>query len=52
MILIMTVMMNLSFSDRAGTYHFGVVSVSDIPDDASGNEVWTLKANGFENPIL
>jgi hypothetical protein len=42
----------LIFSDRAGTYHFGVVSVSDIPDDASGNEVWSLKAHGFEDPIL
>jgi hypothetical protein len=42
----------LIFSDRAGTYHFGVVSVSEIPNDASGNEVWTLKASGFNDPVL
>jgi hypothetical protein len=39
----------LIFSDRAGTYHYGVVSVSDIPDDASGNEVWTLEASGKDD---
>jgi hypothetical protein len=42
----------LIFSDRAGTYHYGVVSVSDIPDEGTGAEVWTLEASGFENATL
>jgi hypothetical protein len=36
----------LIFADRAGTYFYGVVSVSDIPDNASGTETWSLESSG------
>jgi hypothetical protein len=42
----------LVFCDRAGTYHYGVVSVSDIPDNASGTEVWELEASGKDDGVL
>ena len=35
------------FSDRAVDWHFGVLSVNDIPNDASGLEQWTVEASGF-----
>lgn len=43
------------FVDRAaasGDWHFGVVSVDDIPDDGSGLETWTVEANGLGDFIL
>ncbi|MCD6099095.1 MAG: T9SS type A sorting domain-containing protein [Candidatus Marinimicrobia bacterium] len=39
------------FSDRKGNnggYYFGVVSVSDIPDNGDGSETWTLEASGLD----
>lgn len=38
----------LSFCDRSSspTYHFGVVSVSDIPDNGDASETWTLEHSG------
>lgn len=35
----------LIFCDRAMTYKFGVVSVTTIPDNGDGSEVWTLEAS-------
>ncbi len=35
------------FSDRAVDWHYGVLSVNDIPNDASGLEQWTVKSSGF-----
>ncbi len=37
----------LIFADRQGTYKFGVISVSDIPDNGDGSETWTLDASGL-----
>lgn len=38
----------LIFCDRGSSeWHFGVVSVNDIPDDGSGLETWTIEANGL-----
>jgi hypothetical protein len=42
----------LVFSDRAADYHYGIVSVDDIPDFGGGTETWTLKASGVDDPIL
>ncbi len=39
------------FADRrSGTddYHFGVISVSDVPDFADGTEEWFIEANGID----
>ncbi|MGA9291824.1 MAG: FG-GAP-like repeat-containing protein [Ignavibacteriaceae bacterium] len=36
----------LIFCDRGGDYHFGVLSVDNIPDLGDGSETWTLEANG------
>lgn len=39
----------LIFCDRASSttgYRFGVVNVSDIPNNGNGSETWTLKASG------
>ncbi len=43
------------FADRragTGDYHFGVISVSDVPDFADGTEVWNIEANGIDFPNL
>ena len=37
----------LIFCDRKDSYRFGVVSVSDIPDNADGSETWKLDASGL-----
>jgi hypothetical protein len=45
----------LLFADRAaasGGYHYGVVSVDDIPDFGGGTETWTLEASGLGDEIL
>lgn len=37
------------FADRAGAtggYYFGVISVSNIPDNGDGSETWTLETSG------
>jgi len=39
----------LVFADRQSNYRFGIVSVSTIPDNGDGSEVWTLKASGLGN---
>jgi len=36
----------LIFCDRAGTWHIGVVSVDDIPDNGGGLETWTTEFAG------
>ncbi|MCJ7552794.1 MAG: VCBS repeat-containing protein, partial [Ignavibacteriaceae bacterium] len=43
------------FADRragTGDYHFGVISVSDVPDFADGTEDWTIEAKGLDFPSL
>ncbi|MDA3861171.1 MAG: T9SS type A sorting domain-containing protein, partial [Melioribacteraceae bacterium] len=41
----------LCFADRVSTYAYGVISVSDIPDNGDGSETWTLETSGFEKNI-
>ena len=36
----------LIFAERRDSLRFGVVSVSDIPDNGDGSETWTLEASG------
>jgi hypothetical protein len=43
------------FADRAASsadWHFGVLSVDDIPDDGSGLETWTIEASGLGDFVL
>ena len=42
----------LIFADQATNWHFGVLSVDDIPDFGSGTETWTIEANGDGDIIL
>ena len=42
----------LIFADQATDWHFGVLSVDDIPDFGDGTETWTVEANGLNNPIF
>ncbi len=37
----------LCFADRKENYRFGVISVSDVPDDGDGSETWTLEHSGL-----
>ena len=37
----------LIFCERGGDYHFGVLSVDNIPDLGDGSETWTLEASGY-----
>ena len=37
----------LIFADRESSYRFGVISVSDIPDNGDGSETWTLDASAL-----
>ena len=37
------------FSDRRNDLGFGVVSVSDVPDNGDGSETWTLEVNGKDS---
>ena len=37
----------LLFCDRSGNYRFGVVSVTDIPDNGDQSEVWTMEYSGL-----
>ncbi|MCB0281695.1 MAG: T9SS type A sorting domain-containing protein [Calditrichaeota bacterium] len=40
----------LIFADRTATssqWSFGVLSVSDVPDNGDGSETWTVEANGL-----
>ncbi len=41
----------LIFCDRKDSYRFGVVSVSDIPDNGDGSETWTLDASGLNQTL-
>jgi hypothetical protein len=43
----------LIFCDRAAepSYGFGVISVTSIPDNGNGSEVWTMKASGLGSEI-
>ena len=34
------------FCDRKASWYFGILSVSDIPDNGDGSEVWTVEAEG------
>ena len=40
------------FCDQATSWHYGVVSVDNIPDNGDGSETWTVEANGANDPIL
>ncbi len=45
----------LIFCDRragTGDYHYGVLSVDDVPDLGGGGETWTLEASGLGDPII
>lgn len=42
----------LIFADQSTNWHFGVLSVDDIPDNGSGLETWTVEASGVTDPIL
>jgi hypothetical protein len=45
----------LIFADRAGNsgnFHYGVVTVDDIPDFGGGTETWTLEASGLGDANL
>jgi hypothetical protein len=45
----------LIFADRAGNsgnFHYGVVTVDDIPDFGGGTETWTLEAGGLGDDNL
>ncbi len=37
----------LIFTTRAGGYHFGVISVDNIPDNGDGSEQWNLDTSGI-----
>ena len=43
--------LELCFADRRDIYSYGVVSVTDIPDDGNGSETWTLETSGFGTDI-
>lgn len=39
------------FADRTGNnsgYHFGVITVSDVPDNGDGSETWEIEATAFD----
>ena len=36
----------VAFCDRVGNWYFGLLSVSDIPDNGDGSETWTVEAEG------
>ncbi|MGE5805785.1 MAG: sugar-binding protein [Ignavibacteria bacterium] len=42
----------LVFCERAGTYHYGILSVDDIPDVGGGSETWSLEADGSQDTTL
>lgn len=37
----------ICFVDRKQNYRFGVISVSDVPDNGDGSETWTLEHSGL-----
>ncbi len=37
----------LIFTTRAGNYHFGVISVDNIPDNGDGSETWKMDTTGI-----
>ncbi|MBK7630385.1 MAG: T9SS type A sorting domain-containing protein [Ignavibacteriales bacterium] len=42
----------LIFVDRAATWHIGIISVDDIPDNGGGFETWTTEFSGEGIPEL
>jgi Secretion system C-terminal sorting domain/FG-GAP-like repeat len=40
--------LELCFVDRKENYRFGVVSLSDVPDNGGGSETWTLEHSGLD----
>lgn len=43
------------YNDRrasSANYHYGVISVNNIPNDGNGSEVWTIEANGKDATSL
>ncbi|MBU2491012.1 MAG: T9SS type A sorting domain-containing protein [Bacteroidetes bacterium] len=42
----------LIFCDRNTDYHYGILSVDDIPDAGGGTETWTLEASGVNDATL
>ena len=42
----------LIFCERGGDYHFGVLSVDNIPDLGDGSETWTLEASGHGDTTI
>lgn len=38
------------FGARSGGLGWGVISVSDVPDNGDGSEVWTMEADGSADP--
>ena len=43
--------LELCFADRKDVYSYGVISVTDIPDNGDGSEIWTLETSGFDTDI-
>jgi len=41
----------LIFGDRQLNYRFGVVSITDVPDNGNGSETWTMEASGLEDVL-
>lgn len=42
----------LIFADRQSNYRFGIISVTDIPDNGDGSEEWVLEASGLESELV
>lgn len=42
----------LIFCDRRSNYRFGVVSISDVPDNGNGTETWTLEASALGSTLV
>lgn len=43
--------LELCFADRRTNYYYGVISVSDIPDNGDGSETWTLETSGYQKGL-
>ena len=40
--------LELIFADRETNYKFGIISITDIPDNGNGSETWTMEASGLD----
>ncbi len=38
----------ICFADRKGYYHFGILTVDNIPDNGDGSETWTVESSGLD----